>query len=126
MLPQVAERGLAEFCDVFCDEGYYTADETRKILEAGLRFGLKPKIHTEQYSAIGGGQVAAELRVVSADHLNYADRDMMCAWAEAGVVGVVTPVLDFAVKHPKPFDARAMLAEGMTLALASGDAVRVS
>ncbi len=119
MIPQVAEQKLAEFCDVFCDEGYYTVEEARRILEAGRAAGLKPKIHTDQYSALGGSDMAAELGVVSADHLNYAGRPAMRKLAEAGVVGVVTPVLDFAVKHPRPFDARAMLAEGLTLALAS-------
>ncbi len=119
MIPQVAEQKLAEFCDVFCDEGYYTASEARRILEAGLAAGLKPKIHTDQYSAIGGSDMAAELGVVSADHLNYTERGSMRKLAEAGVVGVVTPVLDFAVKHPHPFDARAMREEGLTLALST-------
>lgn len=119
MIPRVADEKLATFCDVFCDEGYFSADESRRILEAGQRAGLLPKMHTEQYSAIGGAQVAAELRVVSADHLNYADRAAIHALRDAGVVGVVTPVLDFAVKHPRPFDARAMLDEGLTIALAT-------
>jgi len=119
MIPQVAERKLAEFCDVFCDEGYYTAAESKMILEAGMKAGLKPKIHSEQYSAIGGAMMCAGLGAVSADHLNYADRTMMRTLAKANVIGVVTPVLDFAVKHPKPFEARAMIEEGMTLALAT-------
>jgi len=119
MIPLVAEQKLAEFCDAFCDEGYYTAAEARRILEAGRAAGLRPKIHTDQYSAIGGSEMAMELGVVSADHLNYTERGLMRKLAAAGVVGVVTPVLDFAVKHPRPFDARAMMAEGMTLALST-------
>ncbi len=119
MIPRVAEAGLAEFCDVFCDDGYYSVEQSRRILEAGLAAGLKPRIHADQYSAIGASEMAAELGMVSADHLNYTERSAMRKMAEAGVVGVVTPVLDFAVKHPRPFDARAMLAEGMTLALAT-------
>ncbi len=119
MIPLVAEQKLAEFCDAFCDEGYYTAAEARRILEAGRAAGLRPKIHTDQYSAIGGSEMAMELGVVSADHLNYTERGSMRKLAGAGVVGVVTPVLDFAVKHPRPFDARAMMAEGMTLALST-------
>jgi len=119
MIPRVAEQKLAEFCDVFCDDGYYTVEQSRRILEAGLAAGLKPKIHADQYSAIGASEMAAELGMVSADHLNYTERSAMRKLAEAGVVGVVTPVLDFAVKHPRPFDARAMLAEGLTLALAT-------
>jgi imidazolonepropionase len=119
MIPRVAEAKLAEFCDVFCDEGYYTVAEARQILEAGLEAGLKPKIHADQYSAMGASELAAALGAVSADHLNYAEREAMRKLAGAGVVGVVTPALDFAVQHPRPFDARAMIEEGMTLALAT-------
>ena len=81
--------------------------------------GLKPKIHVDAYADIGGSALAVELPVVSADHLNYTGRAAMQAYARAGVVGVVMPGLDFAVRHPRPFDARAMFAEGMTLALAT-------
>jgi len=119
MIPKVAEEGLAESCDVYCDEGYYTVEESRRILKAGLRAGLKPKIHVDAYADIGGSAMAAELGVVSADHLNYTDRASMRRLAEAGVIGVVMPALDFAVRHIRPFDARAMLAEGITLALAT-------
>lgn len=119
MTPRVAEDGLAEFCDVYCDEGYYTVEESRRILEAGLQVGLRPKIHVDAYANIGGAAMAAESGAVSADHLNYTDRASMQKLAEAGVVGVVMPGLDFAVGHPRPFDSRALLAEGMTLALAT-------
>ncbi|MFV1858474.1 MAG: imidazolonepropionase [Anaerolineales bacterium] len=119
MIPQVAEHGLAEFCDVYCDDGYYTVEQSRRILEAGLRAGLRAKIHTDAYSDIGGSAMAAELGVVSADHLNYTGRASMRMLAQAGVVGVVMPALDFAVGHTRPFNARAMMEEGMTLALAS-------
>jgi len=119
MIPQVAQEGLAEYCDVYCDAGYYTVDETRRILEAGERWGLRPKVHVDAYANIGGSAVAADLRAVSADHLNYTARSEMARLAQAGVVGVVMPGLDFAVRHPRPFDARAMLAEGMELALAT-------
>ncbi len=119
MLPQVVDRQLAEFCDVFCDDGYYSVADSRKILEAGMKAGLKPKIHTDQYSQIGGSVMCADLGVISADHLNYTEREHARRLAQAGVVGVVTPVLDFAVKHPRPFDARMMLEEGLTLALAT-------
>ncbi|HSJ54645.1 MAG TPA: imidazolonepropionase [Anaerolineae bacterium] len=119
MIPEVAVHGLADFCDVYCDEGYYTTIESRRILEAGQAAGLRPKIHVDAYADIGGAAMAAELGVVSADHLNLTDRASMRRLARAGVVGVVMPALDWAVRHPRPFDARAMLAEGMTLALAT-------
>ncbi|MEI8131071.1 MAG: imidazolonepropionase [Leptolinea sp.] len=119
MIPRVAENKLAEYCDVYCDDGYYTVEETRRILETGLSYGLKPKMHVDAYSHIGGSELAADLNVISADHLNYTTRSEMAHLAEAGVVGVVMPGLDFAVRHPQPFDARAMISEGMTLGLAT-------
>jgi imidazolonepropionase len=119
MIPQVAEAGLAEACDVYCDDGYYTVEESQKILDAGRVAGLIPKIHTDAYSQIGGSDLAAEMQMLSADHLNYTTRPQMKKLARAGVIGVIMPGLDFAVQHTRPFDARAMLAEGMTLALAT-------
>lgn len=119
MIPRVAEDGLAEFCDVYCDDGYYTVDETRRILEEGKKYGLKPKLHVDAYANIGGCELAVDLEAVSADHLNYTSRGEMRRLAAAGVVGVVMPGLDFAVGHPHPFDARTLLAEGLTLGLAS-------
>ena len=119
MIPKVAETGLAEACDVYCDDGYYTVEESKKILETGRAAGLIPKIHTDAYSQIGGSDLAADMRMISADHLNYTTRAQMKKLAQAGVIGVIMPGLDFAVQHPRPFDARAMLEEGMTLALAT-------
>ena len=110
---------MAEACDVYCDDGYYSVEESRKILEAGRAAGLVPKIHTDAYSQIGGSDLAADMRMLSADHLNYTTRAQMKKLAQAGVIGVIMPGLDFAVQHPRPFDARAMLEEGMTLALAT-------
>ena len=119
MIPRVAEAGLAAFCDVYCDQGYFSADHSRRILEAGLDAGLAAKIHADAYSDSGGARLAAELGAVSADHLNHTSRDDMRRLAEAGVTGVLMPGLDFAVAHPRPFDARAMLDAGVTIALAT-------
>jgi imidazolonepropionase len=119
MIPAVAARGLAEFCDVYCDDGYYTVAESRRILEAGRAAGLRPKIHTDAYADIGGAVMAAELGVVSADHLNYTRPEAARRLAEAGVVGVVMPALDWAVAHSRPFDAPMLAGQGLTLALAT-------
>ena len=119
MIPEVAGLGFVSFCDVYCDEGYFTVEDSRRILEAGLEAGLAAKIHADAYAAIGGTELAAELGATSADHLNHTDRPTMERLAEAGVAGVVMPGLDFAVAHSRPFDARAMLESGMTLALAT-------
>lgn len=119
MIPEVARRGLAEFNDVYCDDGYYTVEETRAILQRGLDHGLKVKIHTDAYSHIGGSTLAAEMKAVSADHMNYTDPSEYALLREAGVVCVVMPGLDYAVGHNRPFDARAMLDAGVTMALAT-------
>ncbi len=119
MIPLARDAGQAEFCDVYCDDGYYSAAETRRILEAGLRYGLKPKLHVDAYANVGGCAVAADLRAVSADHLNFTSNADAERLAEAGVVGVVMPGLDFAVRHPRPFNARTLMAHGLTLALAT-------
>ena len=119
MIPEIGRRKLAEFNDVYCDDGYYTIEESRKILSVGLEHGLKIKIHTDAYSHIGGSTLAAELKAVSADHLNYTAPEEYEKLREAGVVGVVMPGLDFSVGHTKPFDARAMLDAGVVLALAT-------
>lgn len=119
MIPRVAEAGLATFCDVYCDEGYYSVDESRQVLEAGLANGLSAKIHTDAYSDIGGAVMAAEIGAISADHLNYTSREAMHRLAAAGVTAVVMPALDFAVQHSRPFDGRALMDEGLRLALAT-------
>ena len=119
MMPKVAEANLAEFCDIYCDVGYYTAEESATVLKGGMQHGLAPRIHTDAYANIGGCTLAAELPAVSADHLNYPSPEEMQRMAAAGVVGVVLPALDFAVAHPDPFKARPMIEAGMTLALAT-------
>ncbi len=79
---------------------------------AGCATACEPKIHVDAYANIGGCEVAAELKAVSADHLNYTSRAEIERLAGAGVVGVVMPALDFAVRHPQPFDARRCWNEG--------------
>ncbi|PIE73651.1 MAG: imidazolonepropionase [Deltaproteobacteria bacterium] len=117
IIPEVAQRGLAEFCDIYCDEGYYTAEEAKRILRAGIDNGLGAKIHADAYATIGGVAMAAQLPAVSADHLNYTPPEELSALAANGVVGVVLPALDFAVAHPQPFTIAEMVDRGVTLAL---------
>jgi imidazolonepropionase len=119
MIQRVADAKLATFCDVYCDDGYYSLEESRRILEAGLAAGLKAKIHTNAYSDIGGAGLAADIGVISADHLNYTKPEAISRLAQAGVTGVVMPALDFCVRHPRPFDARGMIDGGLILALAT-------
>jgi imidazolonepropionase len=117
MIPRVAGEGLARFCDVFCDDGYYTVEQSRRILEAGLAAGLAAKIHADQYSDLGGADLAADLPVVSADHLNFTGPAGLRRMAGAGVVAVLMPLIDFAVRHTKPIQAREWANAGLEIAL---------
>lgn len=116
-IPEVAERGLAEFCDVYCDEGYFDVRQTRRILQAGLDAGLPAKLHLDQYSHTGAADVAVEVGATSVDHLNFTTAAELRALAAAGTVGVYLPVLELAVAHPRPLDPQAVLDAGMELAL---------
>ncbi len=92
MLPEVVQRELAEFCDVFCEEGVFDVDASREILEAAQRLGLKAKLHADQLTASGGSRLAAELHAVSADHLEYLPEEVIPQLREAGTVAVLLPV----------------------------------
>jgi len=115
----VSSLGLAKYCDVWCDDGHFTAEDSARILTAAARQGLAPRIHTDAYSYIGGSDLAAEMAMASADHLNFTPPAAMKKLAAAGVPGVLLPALDLAVRHPKPVDARAIIDSGMTVALAT-------
>ncbi|MEO6201094.1 MAG: imidazolonepropionase [Cryobacterium sp.] len=117
-LPDVARQG-AVFNDVYCDAGYFTLDQSRRILEQGARYGLAAKIHLDAYSHTGAAALAAEVGAVSADHLNFTTDAELRALAEAGVTGVYMPCLEYAVKHPAPLDPLRLYAAGMEVALAT-------
>ena len=116
MLPACAP--LAESCDAFCDVGALTVDESRRVLEAGLRHGLLPRLHAEELAWTGGAQLAASLGCASADHLIYATADDARALASAGVVAVLLPSTSFCLRAAYA-PARLLLSEGVTIALAT-------
>lgn len=118
-LPLVVENSLAEYCDIWCDDGYFTAEESYKILKTGMDLGLEPRIHTDAYSYICGSDLAADMKMASADHLNYTPLSAIRKLAKARVPGVLLPGTDFSVNHPKPFNPRPMIEEGMIIALAT-------
>ena len=91
MLPAVVEEDLAEFCDVFCEAGAFTPEQSRAVLEAGLEAGLDPKIHADELSDLGGAALAADLEAISADHLLCASDDGLRALADAGTMAVLLP-----------------------------------
>jgi imidazolonepropionase len=118
-IPEVADRGLASFCDVYCDDGYFTLAESRRILEAGLAHGLRPKVHLDAYSHTGAAPLAAELGSITVDHLNHTTARELDGLAAADVIGVVMPLLDFAAQNPAPAHARTLLDSGVRIALAT-------
>ena len=118
-IPEVAGRGLASSCDVYCDDGFFTLAESRRILEAGLAHGLRPKLHLDAYSHTGAARLAAELGSITVDHLNHTTARELDALAAAGVIGVVMPLLDFATQNPVPAHARTLLDSGVRIALAT-------
>ena len=119
VMPIIKKENLAQFCDVWCDEGYYTAEDSYKILTAGLENNMLPTLHTECYSAIGGAKVAAELKAANVGHLNYLSSEDIGLLKKANVVGVLIPSTDFSVNHKKPFNPKPMLDKGMTIAIAT-------
>jgi imidazolonepropionase len=114
MLPQVA--GLAEFCDVFCDQGFYTPEEARRVLEAAKRLGLAPKLHADELAPVGAAELAAALGAISADHLLHISQAGIEAMARAGVVAVLLPGTAFVLAEPYP-PARALIEAGVPVAL---------
>ena len=117
MLPEVRE--LADFCDVFCEEGAFTVDESRKVLEAAMREGFGLKIHADEFGDTGGGQLAAELGVISADHLAGSTTETLLALKEAGTIGVLLPGTPFAILSDHFAPARKMIANNLPIALAT-------
>ena len=91
MLPAVAAEGLARFCDVFCERGAFTPEESRRVLTAAVSLGLRPKVHADQLAWTGGAELAAELGAVSAEHLDYVSPEGIEAIAAVGVTAVLLP-----------------------------------
>jgi imidazolonepropionase len=119
MIPKVAQERLAEFCDVFCEEKAFTLEESKRILETGKRYGLKPKIHADQLSPGGGAELAAEVLAYSADHLEYVSPEGIRKMAEKGVTAVLLPGASFFLSMKKYPPARDMIEEGVTVSLAT-------
>ena len=92
MLPAVSRQGIAQFCDVFCEPGVFSVEQSRRILEAGRRHGLRAKLHADELAAGGGAELAAEIGAVSADHLLFASPTGLAAMALAGTVAVILPI----------------------------------
>jgi imidazolonepropionase len=100
MIPIVAERGLAEFCDVFCEQGFFTPEETRRILLKAREHGFKLKLHADELAASGGSVLAGELGAISADHLQFAPLEGLQKMKQAGTIPVLLPGTAFYLGLP--------------------------
>ena len=119
MLPSVAQEKLAEYCDVFCEEGVFTSDESWEILSAARCHGLGLRVHADQLSLSGGAKLAAELNCATADHLEYVDPTGIAALKAANVQPVVLPGSVYALGSKQYPPAREMIDAGLALVLAT-------
>ena len=118
IIPAVAEEKLAEFCDVFCETGVFSAQESQTILEAGKRYGLIPKIHADEIDPIGGSQLTEAVGAISAEHLIVCPPEGIAAMAKAGTVACLLPATSFYLGSTFA-PARAMIEKGVAVAMAS-------
>lgn len=119
MLPKVAAEKSADFCDVFCDQGYYTNEQTSAISLRAAELGLKLKVHVDELADVNGAALAAELGAVSADHLIFANNDGIKKMAEAGVTAVLLPGTSIGLKSGRHAPARTMIENGVHVAIAT-------
>lgn len=118
MIPYVSEHKLAEYCDIFCETGVFTAEESKKILLAARQYGLEPKIHADEIDPIGGSQLAGEINAVSAEHLIVCPQEGIDSMAKGGTIACLLPATSFylgATFAP----ARDMINAGVPVAVAS-------
>jgi imidazolonepropionase len=119
IVPAVAERGLARFCDVFCERGVFSPEESRAVLLAGRRHGLAPRLHADEFADSGGAELAAEVGARSADHLMAVSETGIEALARAGVTALLLPGTSFFLRKKKYAPARRLVAAGVPVALAT-------
>ena len=117
MIPRVAAQRLAEFCDVFCERGVFSLEQSRRVLVAGKNHGLKLKVHADEMSMWGGAELAADVGTVSAEYLHFSSEKGIKAMAEKGVVAVLLPATAFSLMTRRYADARKMISFGVPVAL---------
>jgi imidazolonepropionase len=119
LMPRIGETRLAEFCDVFCDRGAFTKEESKRILQAGRQWGMLPRLHAEQLSRSGATQLAVQLKAVSCDHLEKVNRADIAALAKSETVATLLPGCDFHLGLKEYAPARALIEAGAIVALAT-------
>ncbi len=118
MLPAIAKEELAQYIDVFCEEGFFSPEEAEIICKAGIEYGLKPKIHANQLSLSGGTQIGVKLGAISVDHLEKMDNNTIAILSESRTVGTLLPTAAYFLGMPfQP--ARQLIDAGCAIAIAS-------
>ena len=119
MLPEIGEGRLAEFCDVFCDRGAFTVEQSKRVLQAGRQWGLAPRVHAEQLSHTGAARLAILLRAASCDHLEKVNKGDIQALGKSETVATVLPGCDFHLGLEQYAPARALIDAGAIVSLAT-------
>jgi imidazolonepropionase len=119
ILPAVSAQGIAVFNDVFCENGYFTVAQSRRILEAGKKYGLKPRLHADEFSDSGAAELAGEVGAISADHLMAVSADGIKALVENNVIATLLPGTTFFLGKSTYAPARELINSGITLSLAT-------
>ena len=118
MLPAIAKENLADYIDVFCEEGFFSKEETITICKAAMQYGLKPKIHANQLNVSGGVQAGVELNAISVDHLETMDDATIHVLAQSNTIGTMLPTAAYFLRMPLQ-PARKLIEAGCAVALAS-------
>lgn len=119
MIPEIAEKKLAKFCDVFCEEGVFSVDQSRRILIAAKENGLIPKIHADEIVSLGGAELAAEIGCISAEHLIGASDQGIKDLGDKGVIAVLLPGTSFNLQKGTAANARMMVAQNVPIAIST-------
>ena len=118
LLPKIADEGLADFIDVFCEENYFSVEETKKVLEAGAKFGLQAKVHVNQFNVLGAVKTCVEQNALSVDHLEHVAEEDIAALKNSTTMPVALPSCSLFLKIPYT-PARKIIDAGLPLALAT-------
>lgn len=118
LIPEIAAEGLADFIDVFCEKGYFSVEQTDRILEAGVNYGLRPKVHVNQFNIIGGVPVCVQRGALSVDHLENISVEDIASLQNSATMPTALPACSFFLKIPYTH-ARSIIGAGLPLALAS-------
>ena len=119
MIPAVADENLAIYCDIFCEKGYFSIDQSRRVLATGIKYGLKPRLHADEFIDSGAAELASEIGAISADHLMAVSDSGINKMADAGVIATLLPGTTLFLGQHNYADGRKMIDNGLEIAIAT-------